>query len=105
MSFLQYLKDTRGELRHVAWPTRIQTIIYTVIVIGISLFVAAYLGFFDYVFTTGLSRVLQFLPQGTSSELIQSASTSTEITFGTDPAGSTDSPQGSSPQAPTGQSI
>ena len=103
MSFLQYLKDTRAEMRHVAWPTRMQTIIYTAIVIGVSLFIAAYLGFFDYVFTTGLSRVLPFLPQGASSELVSPVSTSTDITFGMDSAGSTDSPQGSSPQAPASE--
>lgn len=62
MSFFQYLKDTRGELRHVAWPTRIQTIIYTVLVVALSILVALYLGFFDYVFTTGLARLIEFLP-------------------------------------------
>ena len=67
MSFFQYLKDTRSELHHVAWPTRVQTIVYTTLVIAISIFVALYLGLFDFVFTTGLSRVLPFLPQGTSS--------------------------------------
>ncbi|OGG79762.1 preprotein translocase subunit SecE [Candidatus Kaiserbacteria bacterium RIFCSPLOWO2_01_FULL_54_13] len=84
MSFLQYLKDTRGELRHVAWPTRLQTIVYTVIVIAISLFIAAYLGFFDYIFTTGLGRALQFLPQSAPSEIISPISTSTsDIVIGT----------------------
>jgi preprotein translocase SecE subunit len=62
MSFIQYLKDTRGELNHVAWPTRLQTIVYTILVIAISLFVAVYLGFFDHIFTTGLGRGLMFLP-------------------------------------------
>jgi len=84
MSFLQYLKDTRGEMRHVAWPTRMQTIVYTVLVIGLSLFIAAYLGFFDYIFTTGLGRVLQVLPQ-TPSAIESPISTSTEdIIIGTD---------------------
>ncbi|KKW47569.1 preprotein translocase subunit SecE [Candidatus Kaiserbacteria bacterium RIFCSPHIGHO2_02_FULL_59_21] len=83
MSLLQYLKETRGELRHVAWPTRLQTILYTVIVILLSLFVAAYLGFFDYIFTTGLAKALQFLPQSASS-FEQIISTSTEdIIIGT----------------------
>lgn len=63
MSFIQYLKDTRGELHHVAWPTRLQTALYTAFVIALSLFFAAYLGFFDYVFTSGLSRVVQTLPE------------------------------------------
>jgi len=58
----QYLKDTRAELRHVAWPTRFQTIIYTVLVALISIGVAAYLGFFDFVFTTGLTRALTLVP-------------------------------------------
>lgn len=74
---MQYLKDTRGEMRHVAWPTRMQTIVYTTIVILISLFVAAYLGFFDYIFTTSLGRVLQVLPQ-TPSAIESPISTSTE---------------------------
>ena len=66
MSFLQYLKDTRGELNHVAWPTRMQTIVYTILVIALSILVALYLGFFDYVFTTGLARAVEFLTQNTA---------------------------------------
>lgn len=77
MGFIQYLKDTRGELKHVAWPTQAQTIIYTILVIVLSLFVALYLGFFDYVFTTGLSRVVEFLPQGTT-EFVPEATVTTE---------------------------
>lgn len=84
MSLFQYIKDTRGELRHVAWPTRMQTIVYTVIVIALSLFFAAYLGFFDYIFATGLGRALQFLPQ-VSAPVESSISTSTaDIVIGTD---------------------
>lgn len=63
-SFFQYLRDTKGELRYVAWPTRLQTIVYTVIVILLSIFVALYLGLFDYIFTTGLRNALEVLPQG-----------------------------------------
>ena len=97
MSFIQYLKDTHGELRHVAWPTRLETIVYTIIVIALSLFVAAYLGFFDYVFTTGLGRVLEFLPQKSPTSIVEQFSTSTDdIVIGTDSTGSTSSPQGSS---------
>ena len=60
--FFQYLKDTRGELRHVAWPTQTQTILYTVLVILVSIAVALYLGLFDFLFTTGLARVLSVFP-------------------------------------------
>ncbi len=62
MGFIQYLKDTRGELHHVAWPTRVQTIIYTILVIAISIIISLYLGFFDYVFTNTLGKVVEFLP-------------------------------------------
>lgn len=62
-SFTEYLRQTRGELRHVAWPTRAQTIIYAVLVAAISIGVALYLGLFDFLFTTGLARLVSSLPQ------------------------------------------
>ncbi len=54
----EYIKETRAELKHVAWPTRRQAVIYTVVVIVISLITAAYLGAFDYIFTTILKLVI-----------------------------------------------
>lgn len=83
MSLFQYIKDTRGEMHHVAWPTRTQTVVYTAFVIGVSLFISVYLGFFDYIFTTGLGRVLRVLPQN-SPAIVSPISTSTEdIIIGT----------------------
>lgn len=58
MSLNQYLKDTRVELKHVAWPTQTQTIIYTILVVGVSVLVALYIGFFDFLFTRGLDEIL-----------------------------------------------
>ncbi len=87
---VQYLKDTRAELRHVAWPTRAQTIVYTVIVAALSVGVALYLGFFDYLFTTGLARSLSALPTYQSQQIeAQTAtpSTGTTTTTATVPAG------------------
>jgi preprotein translocase SecE subunit len=43
MKFLQYLKETKAEMKEVVFPTSSQTIIYTVLVIVISLVVAALL--------------------------------------------------------------
>lgn len=43
MKFLQYLKETKAEMKEVIFPTSSQTIIYTVLVIVISLVVAALL--------------------------------------------------------------
>ncbi len=58
MSLIQYLKDTKAELKHVSWPTRKQTLIYTSLVIAISVFVAVYLGVFDFVFSSLLFKTL-----------------------------------------------
>ncbi|MBL7045658.1 MAG: preprotein translocase subunit SecE [Parcubacteria group bacterium] len=48
---IQYLKDTRGEMKHVSWPTRRQATVFTILVIFISLLTAAYLGLFDFILT------------------------------------------------------
>ena len=54
-NFINYLKDTRAELNHVAWPTQRQAIIYTILVVVISILVAALVGVFDFAFTKGLN--------------------------------------------------
>jgi len=51
MKLINYIKDTRGELKHVSWPTRRQAIVFTALVIIISLFTAMLLGFFDFIFS------------------------------------------------------
>ncbi len=51
MGIQNYLKDTKGELKHVSWPTRQQTVNFTLVVIGLSVLVGVLLGFFDFVFT------------------------------------------------------
>lgn len=52
MSFINYLKSTKGELKHVNWPTRQQAVLYTVIVIAISIVTGVYLGVLDFGFTS-----------------------------------------------------
>lgn len=56
MKITNYVKETRNELRHVSWPTRKQSIAFTIIVIVISLVVAAFLGFFDFIFSLLLTK-------------------------------------------------
>lgn len=55
---LNYLKDVRAELKHVSWPSRRQTAVYTFVVIAISLAVAVYLGLLDELFALLLQRVI-----------------------------------------------
>ena len=54
----KYFKDTAAEMKHVSWPTQTQTVIYSALVIGVSVFVALFVGAFDYVFTQILNRVI-----------------------------------------------
>ena len=46
------------EMKHVSWLTKKQTIMFSVLVIIISLAVAAYLGFFDYILSLGLKGII-----------------------------------------------
>ncbi len=46
----EYLKDTAAEMKHVTWPTQVQAINYTLLVIGISVFVAVFLYLCDEIF-------------------------------------------------------
>ena len=51
-----YFKQVRAELRHVVWPSREMTIMYTIVVIAISVAVAVYLGMLDYLFSLVIKR-------------------------------------------------
>lgn len=51
MSFIEYIKESKGELAHVTWPTRNQAVVFTVLVIVISVLTSFYLGAFDSFFT------------------------------------------------------
>jgi preprotein translocase subunit SecE len=53
-----YFRATRGELKHVSWPTQKQIVIYTILVIAISIVTAVYLGILDQAFTRALSFIL-----------------------------------------------
>jgi preprotein translocase subunit SecE len=55
MSLSQYIKDTKAEMSHVTWPTKKQTIAFSVAVIIVSILIAAFLGVFDYIFSTLLT--------------------------------------------------
>ena len=58
-TFINYLKDTVAELRHVSWPTRSQTLVYTILVVVLSALTALYTGLFDYLFTSALNWFIQ----------------------------------------------
>lgn len=53
-----YFRDTAAEMKHVSWPTQTQAMVYTALIIGVSTFVALFLGAFDYLFTQLLDIII-----------------------------------------------
>lgn len=55
---INYIKEVIEEAKKVTWPTRKQTILFTIAVLVVSLLVAYYLGLLDYLFSKGLGWLL-----------------------------------------------
>ncbi len=55
---INFIAESKSELMKVNWPTKQQTLNYTLIVIVVSLVVAFYLGGLDYVFSAILKRFI-----------------------------------------------
>jgi preprotein translocase subunit SecE len=47
---VKYFKETRAELRKVSWPTREETQNLTMIIVGVTVAMALFLGLLDYLF-------------------------------------------------------
>jgi preprotein translocase subunit SecE len=58
MGLINYVKETRGELKHVSWPSRRQAMMYTLLVIVVSLILSLFLGAFDGIFTYLIDRFI-----------------------------------------------
>jgi len=54
---ITFFKEVRLEMKKVNWPTRKETIKYTLIIIGVSIAVAVFLGGLDFVFTAVLNKL------------------------------------------------
>ncbi len=50
-NIITFLKEVREELSKVAWPSREQTIRYTILVILVAVVVGLFLGALDYILT------------------------------------------------------
>lgn len=53
---IRFLKEVRLEIKKVNWPTKKETIRYTLIVVGVSIAVATYLGGLDFIFSILLNK-------------------------------------------------
>lgn len=58
-TFINYLKDTLAEMKHVSWPTQKQATTSTILVVVISILIAFYTGAFDALFSRGLDWFLK----------------------------------------------
>lgn len=54
----EYLEETKTELKHVIWPSKNQTLYYTLIVIVLSVAISYYLGIFDFIFSQVLQKII-----------------------------------------------
>ncbi len=54
----QYFSEVKVEMSRVKWPTKKETINYTMVVIGVSAAIAVILGALDYIFGLGINFFL-----------------------------------------------
>lgn len=54
----KYFRDTAAELKQVSWPTQHQAMLYTALVIAISVVVSLFVGAFDYGFSEIISLII-----------------------------------------------
>jgi len=55
---INYLKEAVAEMKKVTWPTKKETYNYTLLVIGVSLAMAVFLGGLDYIFVFIIEKTL-----------------------------------------------
>ena len=53
---ITFLKEVKLEMKKVNWPTRQETLKYTLVVIGVSVAVAAFLGGLDFILSILLTK-------------------------------------------------
>lgn len=55
----RYIRETRGEIRKVTWPTRQESWRLTAIVLGVTVATAIFLWVFDTIFSSGIQLLIQ----------------------------------------------
>jgi preprotein translocase subunit SecE len=58
MSIISHIKEVKAETKNIKWPTKKQVINYTIIVIVLSILLAAYVGALDALFAKLLSIII-----------------------------------------------
>ena len=57
----RYIRETRGELRKVTWPTRQESQRLTAIVLGVTAVMAIFLGLLDLLFSNGVESLVRLV--------------------------------------------
>lgn len=57
-SVKNYFIGSYAEMKKVTWPTKQQTINYSLLVIGLSVGVAVFFSILDYVFNLGITQLI-----------------------------------------------
>ena len=58
MSIFSYIKETKGEISHVNWPSKRQALVFSVVVVVVSIVTSLFLGFFDLILSKILNLVI-----------------------------------------------
>ena len=53
-----YVIDSYAEMKKVTWPTKEQTINYSLVVIGLSVFLVVFFAILDNIFNFGVSKLI-----------------------------------------------
>lgn len=56
---VRYIRETRGELRKVTWPTRQESQRLTAIVLGVTAAMAVFLGLLDFIFSNAIQTLVR----------------------------------------------
>ncbi|XOU95063.1 MAG: preprotein translocase subunit SecE [Candidatus Kerfeldbacteria bacterium] len=56
---ISYFKESKEELKKVVWPSKKETIKYTILVIGISFVTAVFLGALDFGLNIGVENIIK----------------------------------------------
>jgi preprotein translocase subunit SecE len=58
---VRYIRETRGEIRKVTWPTREESRRLTAIVLGVTAVMSLFLGILDFIFSNLIQELVKFL--------------------------------------------
>ncbi len=57
--FFRYLRESKEEMRKVTWPSKKDTTTYTIVVIVLSIAIAAFFGGLDWLLNLGLEILIE----------------------------------------------